>query len=202
MRCFFCLEEREPTAEHVFPDAIGGTLTTARVCKPCNEFLGAKVDARLADHPHILIKRAEFRMTTSAGKAIDPLQKMFSIGKLASQPEKRIQLVPDPVTGQLVPRMMYHSTRKTFDDGTEAIQITLDENDIGEIEKIIQRARKCAGQEPLPVDEIEAIIAAAQEKVATVEQPDVIYELQIDTYEYQRGICKIIYELARIMQRK
>ena len=25
MRCIFCLNEREPSIEHIFPDAIGGT---------------------------------------------------------------------------------------------------------------------------------------------------------------------------------
>jgi hypothetical protein len=59
MRCFFCLEEREPTEEHVFPHAIGGTLTIDRVCKPCNDFLGAKVDVLLTNHELILIKRAD-----------------------------------------------------------------------------------------------------------------------------------------------
>src|SRR5262245_62585375 len=126
MRCFFCLEEREPSEEHVFPEAIGGTLTIARVCKPCNDFLGANVDVLLTDHPLILMKRAELGMSTSAGKGVDPLRKMFSIGSLASDPEKRIQLVPDPPTGQLVPRMMYHSTSTQCDDGTQAVLITLD----------------------------------------------------------------------------
>ena len=36
MRCIFCLKERDPSLEHVFPAAIGGTLTIDRVCKPCN----------------------------------------------------------------------------------------------------------------------------------------------------------------------
>jgi hypothetical protein len=39
-----CLSEREPSEEHVFPAAIGGTLVIDRVCKPCNDRLGANVD--------------------------------------------------------------------------------------------------------------------------------------------------------------
>ena len=198
MRCFFCLEEREPTEEHVFPEAIGGTLTINRVCKPCNDFLGAKVDVLLTNHHHFLINRAKFGMTDRAGKAIDTLKEMFSVGTLASDPEKRIRLLPDPATGQLVPRMMYHSTRTKLDDGTEAVQITVDESEIGELEKIIQRERKRAGQEPLPVHEIEALVAAAQQQIGTIEQPEVLYSLKIDTYDYRRCICKIIYELASL----
>ena len=55
-------------------------------------------------HHLVLIKRAELGMLTSAGKTVDPLTKMFSIGSLTSDPEKRIRLVSDPTTGQLVPQ--------------------------------------------------------------------------------------------------
>lgn len=196
MRCFFCLEEREPTEEHVFPDAIGGKLTIDRVCKACNDFLGANVDVLLTNHELILIKRAEFGMIDRAGRAIDPMRKMFGVGKLAHEPEKRIQLVPDPRTGRLQPTMMHHSIRTKCDDGTEAVQITLDQSKIGELGKIIQRERKRAGQKPLPESEIEALVATAKQNIQTIEQPCVLYQLEIDTYDYQRGICKIIYELA------
>src|SRR5205823_3130325 len=123
--------------EHVFPEAIGGTLKIARVCKPCNNFLGANVDVLLTDHTlilikRVLIKRAELGMSISAGKVVDPLRKMFAIGSLASDPEKRIRLVPDPSTGQLVPRIMYHSTPTQWDDGTQAVLITLDESEVGQ----------------------------------------------------------------------
>src|ERR1039457_2774643 len=30
MRCIFCLKDRQPSSEHVFPEAIGGTLTIDR----------------------------------------------------------------------------------------------------------------------------------------------------------------------------
>ena len=90
MRCFFCLEEKEPSIEHVFPAAIGGTLKTNRVCTACNSLLGQEVDVRLTDHPAILMKRHELGMTTSAGKAVDATKKLFAQGALAADPEKRI----------------------------------------------------------------------------------------------------------------
>jgi HNH endonuclease len=196
MRCFFCLEEREPTEEHVFPRAIGGTLTIDRVCKPCNDFLGAKVDVLLTNHELILIKRAEFGMIDRSGKVIDPLRKMFGVGTLANDPEKRIELVPDPETDRLQPRMRYHSTRTKRDDGSETVEITLDASEIGELEKIIQRERKLAGLDPAPDHEIEAYVAAARQQIRTIEQPSVLYGFRVDTYDFRRGICKIIYELA------
>ena len=146
-------------------------MTIDRVCKACNDFLGAKIDVLLTNHELILIKRAELGMIDRAGKAIDPMRKMFGVGKLANEAEKRIKLVPDPKTGQLQPRMMYHSIRTKRDDGTEAVQITLDASDIGEVGKIIQRERKRAGQEPLPESEIEALVTAAKQSIGTIEQP-------------------------------
>ena len=39
MRCIFCSNERPSSLEHVFPLAIGGHITTDRVCKECNSTL-------------------------------------------------------------------------------------------------------------------------------------------------------------------
>src|ERR1700722_10196542 len=126
MRCFFCLKEKDPSIEHVFPEAIWGTLTTKRVCAGCNSFLGTEVDARLTDHPAILVKRQEFGMRTSSGKPVNAFQKLFFQGVLATDPEKRIQLLSDPVTGVITPKMMYHARRYEKEDGTRGVEITLD----------------------------------------------------------------------------
>ena len=122
MRCIFCLKEREPTEEHVFPEAIGGTRTIYRVCKPCNDFLGAKVDVLLTDHKAILLKRAEFGMGERSGRDIDPWRRVFGDGSLASNPELKIHLAVNPETGRMEPRMRSSSTRIEHDDGSEAVQ--------------------------------------------------------------------------------
>lgn len=48
MLCIFCCQERAPSCEHVLPLAIGGTITTDRVCEECNSTLGSRVDAALS----------------------------------------------------------------------------------------------------------------------------------------------------------
>lgn len=196
MRCIFCLNERDPTEEHVFPAAIGGTLIIDRVCKPCNDRLGADVDVRLTDHNAILLKRAEFGMGERSGKDIDPWRRVFGDGSLASNPELKIHLAPNPETGRMEPRMRYSSTRIKQDDGSEVVQVALDENQIDELEKIAQRERKRAGREPYSEDEIQALLASARENMRTIEQPEVLYTVKMDKWDYQRGVCKIIYELA------
>jgi hypothetical protein len=196
MRCIFCLKEREPSDEHVFPAAIGGELIIDRVCKPCNDFLGAKVDVLLTDHKAILLKRVEFGMGDRSGKDIDPWKRVFGDGRLASNPELKIHLAPNPETGRMEPRMRYSSTRIKQDDGQEVVQVALDENQIDELEKIAQRERKRAGLEPYSEDEIRALLASARENMRTIEQPEVIYAVKLDKWDYQRAVCKIIYELA------
>jgi hypothetical protein len=57
MRCIFCLNERPGSKEHVFALAIGGRLTTDRVCEPCNSTLGSRVDAALSDFFSIRVRR-------------------------------------------------------------------------------------------------------------------------------------------------
>jgi hypothetical protein len=198
MRCFFCLEEKEPSIEHVFPGAIGGTITTDRVCEPCNSFLGKEVDVRLTDHPAILIKRQEFGMATSAGKPVDAFQRLFFQGTLASDPEKRIQLTSDPATGVVTPKIMYHARRAQTEEGATSVQITLDASDIEQVRTIVQRERRRAGLDPMPESEIQALFAAIRQNIHTLEQPEVLYNLKVDTFHYQRAVCKIVYELACI----
>lgn len=94
------------------------------------------------------------------------------------------------------PRIRYSSTRIEQDDGSEAVQVAFDISQIGELEKIAQRARKQAGLGPYSEDEIQALLASARQNMRTIEQPEVLYTVKMDTWDYQRGMCKIMYELA------
>ena len=198
MRCFFCLKEKEPSLEHVFPEAIGGTLTTDRLCRVCNSTLGSEVDVRLTDHPAILVKRQECGMATSAGKPVDAFRSLLHQGTLATDPEKRIQLVADPTTGVVTPKMMYHARRTETEDGATSVQITLDESDIEQVRTIVQRERRRAGMDPMPESEIQDLFAKIRQNTHTLEQPQVRYDVKVDIFHYQRAVCKIIYELACI----
>lgn len=49
-RCWYCCEPRlriDDPPEHVIPSALGGTLTTDRVCRECNERAGREIDLPL-----------------------------------------------------------------------------------------------------------------------------------------------------------
>lgn len=76
MRCIFCREDRAPSLEHVFPSAIGGTLTTDRVCAGCNSDLGARVDAALCDFLPMRSRRAKLGLAGNS-KTPPPWYEIF-----------------------------------------------------------------------------------------------------------------------------
>ncbi len=50
IKCIFCEETKEGTAEHIFPQSIGGTRIIEEVCKDCNSKLGSDVDSPLINN--------------------------------------------------------------------------------------------------------------------------------------------------------
>ena len=51
--CILCLKTAPLTCEHIIPESIGGQLTCSFLCKDCNSFLGAKIEAALREDPSI-----------------------------------------------------------------------------------------------------------------------------------------------------
>lgn len=196
MKCIFCLEDRPSSVEHVFPDAIGGTLTIERVCKPCNDRLGAQVDSLLTDHGLILLKRAQLGMRDSSGRMIDPFRSLFRQARMADDSAQKVELRADAKTDELVPYLFHKSTTEELADGTKIIRATIDASDTSEIGKIIQRTRRREGLPPLSDTELEAQIAAAIAGKQTREHPEIKLSFDVDIREYKRAVAKIAYELA------
>lgn len=51
--CIACLEPRDLTLEHIFPDALHGALTCRFLCQPCNSFFGHAIDHAAKSDPAI-----------------------------------------------------------------------------------------------------------------------------------------------------
>lgn len=196
MRCLFCLEERPPGDEHIFPRAIGGTLRTDRVCDPCNSVLGATVDAPLTDHFLIALRRSHLKLAGNSGNVPDEIDLMLGTGILASDPSRRIRTILNPETGKLDSRVLYSASDVTLDDGTMARRIIIDERDAGRIGTIIQRERKRAGVSPLPDEELARQVAEFAAGIEVIDNPEVHVRIDVDTVAFRRGLLKIGYELA------
>lgn len=154
MRCIFCSKERPPSLEHVFSRAIGGTITTDRVCAACNSLLGSRVDSALNDFLPVRTRRAELGI---AGHGREP-PSMFEIflgdQKLIGPEANRIQTTLNKETGRLDHRQLYHAADVVTPDGKKARKITLDARDKDQIPKVIQRERKRHGLPPLSTEEL------------------------------------------------
>ncbi len=194
MRCIFCCEDRAPSLEHVFPSAIGGTLTTDRVCARCNSDLGSRVDAALCDFLPVRSRRGKLGLAGNS-KTPPPWYEMF-LGQatLVGEDGGRIQTSYNPETGKLDHRRLYQARDKVLPDGQKIRQITIDLRDADQIATIIQRERKRHNLPPLSAEEL--AIAAQNVTVETVEQPLIQKSLQASFAYLQHAVLKIGYELA------
>lgn len=151
MRCFFCLHDREPSCEHIFPKAIGGLLSTDRVCKRCNDRLGAEVDVLLTDHQFVVSERWRLGLAGNSGKVPDAVVEMLGKGVMAGDPEQRIRMVKNKATGKYEPRTLYRERMVTLPDGSQALEVIIDASGgADEVRKIIGRTRARASCRPYP----------------------------------------------------
>jgi HNH endonuclease len=196
MRCIFCLQERPPTVEHVFPLAIGGRLTIDRVCESCNSMLGSRVDAALSDFFPIRQRRAELRLAGNAQVPPLPFDMLLGVSTLAGQPERRVQTKYDPTTGKLDHRLLHHASNVILPDGRKVRQISIDARDRDQIPKIIQRERKRHGMPPMPPDELAIEVTKWTQNVSTTSPVPIRKDLSISFAFLRHAMLKIAYELA------
>jgi hypothetical protein len=192
--CIFCRNERPPSLEHVFPLAIGGTVTTDRVCQECNSTLGSRVDAALSDFFPIRMRRAELGL--AGNKRAPPAWYEMFLGeaKLIGPAADRVRITFNEATGKLDTRQHYHAANVVTPDGKKLRQITLDARDKDEIPKIIQRERKRGGLPPLSAEEL--TVAAATYTTNVVENPLVQISVNVSFAFLRHAMIKIAYELA------
>ena len=194
MRCMFCLKDRPGSLEHVFPLAIGGCLTTLRVCGPCNSFLGREVDAGLTDNVLMVLRRSQLGLAGNSGTVPDPFKTIFRHGTLADRPDHRVVVQLNTETGMFDVRLLHHESMVTLPDGREVKQILIDAGDAASLPKILQRERKRAGLPPATPEELEKELANVE--LRTIEHPPVKHSIETGEKELRRGILKIVYELA------
>jgi HNH endonuclease len=178
-RCIFCCDkydEARRTVEHVFPEAIGGTLTLRDMCKPCNDFLGHSADVALTDHFLVKQDRQRFKLE-GKGKSPNP----FARGQLR-EPEGTTNVRWEE-TGYV-----YRLPSKRVVDGHD--ELWLDPRDAEKAEQIQYRSqsRVAAGEEPLRV----RIIS---------DRARGVLDFPIDTSmtSAARGVIKVAYETAALL---
>jgi HNH endonuclease len=194
MRCIFCSKERLPSLEHVFPRAIGGTITTDRVCEQCNSMLGSRVDAALSDFLPVRTRRAKLGLAGNSGDVPGWHEIFVGDVKLIGPAANRAQTRFNKATGKLDTRQLYHAADVVLPDGRKTRQITLDHRDKDQIPKIIQRERQ---RHNLPrLSDEQLTIEAQNFTTTTIENPVVQVSLEVSFAYLRHAMIKIAYELA------
>ncbi len=196
MRCIFCLKERPGSEEHVFPLAIGGRLTTDRVCESCNSTLGSRVDVALSDNFAVRGRRAQLALAGNSGEPPALYEMLLGVAKLADDPEKRVQVTFNKATNKLDIRMLHHAADVVLSTEGQVRQITVDVRDKHQIPMIIQRERQRHGLPPLSAEQLEAEAQNATENIVRVENPSVHIGLTESFAFLRHAMMKISYELA------
>jgi len=199
MLCIFCLKDRPPSEEHVFPEAIGGILTIDRVCLTCNNLLNERADRGLIQYPTVKVLRAQKGIPDKRGNTLDPFSDIFGTGTIIDDERtgQRVVARLDPLTNKRTLKLIPHRTEKVGPDGSKEFEYKIDAGDEDKIPLIIQRERKRLGRpelSPSALDDAVSKVLARSRRV--IENPLVYHQMALRFTDPRRGILKIAYELA------
>jgi hypothetical protein len=194
MRCIFCLEERPPSQEHVFPKAMGGTLIIDRVCGACNSTLGTRVDSALCDFLPIRARRSKLRLAGNSGVVPEWYEILLGDAKLVGEIAGRVQTTFNASTGKLDHRQLHHAANVTLPNGQKVRQVTMDLRDKDQVPKIIQRERQRHKLPPMSPEQL--AVEASNYVQRSVDRPVIQKNIEVSFAYVQHAVLKIIYELA------
>jgi hypothetical protein len=190
MRCIFCLNPAPTTGftdEHLFPDAVGGTLVARFVCKACNSHLGHSVDATVTNHTLIGIKRKALGIAGKSGTVPNPLER----ARLQADASHKVRFdftKQSPESIYTIPFVQ----RTQIGAGQGNLSVRIDATDANRLGEIVNTALARAGAPPVSPETIEEL----KKNVVRQEQPRLSIPVSLDLGQYRRGLMKIVYELA------
>ncbi len=93
MTCIICRAEKAPSPEHVIPRALGGSFVIRRVCRECNNALGAKnIDQGLIEHNASVERRVALQLAGNRGTVPDPIGDAISHSIATGIPDVKVRL--------------------------------------------------------------------------------------------------------------
>lgn len=178
----------------MFPLAIGGHITTDRVCKECNSTLGSRVDKALSDFFPIRVRRAELGLAGNAASPPGRFELLSGDVTMTGEAGGRLRVTYDEATNKLDLHRLYQASDVVTPDGTKIRQITIDARDKAQLPVIIERERKRHGLPPLSDEEL--AIAASNYTTQTIVNPTVLHNFSVSYAYLRHAMFKIAYELA------
>ena len=187
MRCIFCLVDKEPSVEHVFPESLGGTFKIQTVCRDCNSRLGTKVDCHLSENWLVQGQRLVLGIKGKSGKVPNPLKS----GTLVDNPNQKLLYILDANGRPERLHAVQSVTREPVDGGGEKISIRIDKSEEDRLPGIVNRIRTRAGLPEVSEAEIDALKGSGSSP-----PPWMQLNVEVDLVQYQRAVLKIAYELC------
>lgn len=180
--CVLCNSPGELTPEHIFPEAIGGSLTIP-ICRDCNVYLGANVDVHLTDHQLVKMKRITYKIRGKKGALPNPLP-----GTITAESGRKARFEVSKKTGEPVGFRTLTSYR---DLGNDLVEFYCDERESEDA--FYEMVRKfCENREMEPPSR-EKLFAGIQKS----KNPETAnYEWAISLTEIRLAIFKIALELG------
>jgi hypothetical protein len=181
--CIYCLKKYpKGSVEHIFPDALGGTLVINDVCTNCNNTLGKNVDSHLTNHSLMLMERQLKKIRGKSGKIPNPLAKGVLAEDNETQVHYRFDDAGDPQGVYLVPKVKQNDNE---------FQISVDASEPHKLVEIVNKILKRHNKDPMSKEEI-----LNNANYGKPNNPTISYKTKVDFNSYRKGILKIIYELS------
>ncbi len=112
--CIIQRHQAEPSLEHIIPEAIGGKITTRKVCTKCNNDYCSDLDVALTDDRVMILARHQFKIP-----GYDVSDKVFGKGELPGGTNVNIKF--DKTLGVFVAEVRGGKTKTEKGDGTAEI---------------------------------------------------------------------------------
>lgn len=196
MLCIFCLEEKPSSVEHIFPLALGGTVTTDRVCADCNSLLGLKVDSSFVNLPNIQMRRGQFGLSGNSRTVPSPWEFFLRDGVMIGSDGSKVAIRNCEVHGGggFSAKVLPNTRTIVNSDGTKSVEVTLDKTEEHRLPEIVNKVRHRSGLLPMSPEQTEKL----KHQVVTTTEPTPLIQFTatLDITNLPLALAKIAYQLA------
>lgn len=181
IKCIFCEETKEGTAEHIFPQFIGGTRIIEEVCKDCNSKLGSDVDSPLINNVLMEFYRYIYNLKSQKNNRFpNPFRKVI----LSDDREIHKRLDKD---GNFIKWYFPPEKEETEDE----IIFSVDESEVGILDKMVKREIERQG---LPKETYNQIMSNVKININSPIEAHV--DSEVSYFNWNKGILKIAFEMS------
>jgi HNH endonuclease len=192
MKCIFCLEEKDPSDEHIIPDSIGGTIRMKEVCRHCNSKLSSLVDNPFASCS--LIQLARYNHSLGGKRGVVP----FPMGRVGTlQTGQKVTL-----NENFEPHVKRVLEIQKDEAGNLSVHFSMDTTDVDKLDQMLAEPLRKLLRKEFPAwseekleREVERIVAAARTQPPVSDKSPIKQQWQVGLNDLLFEFFKIAYEM-------